>query len=147
MYIYCLPPERRRTPAELGAPPPCGPLRSLRNPKKLWSQWLKRREEKKSRNRVARRIKIPKRRVSAVRNELIVICWRTVIWITTWIKIFLSFPAPAAEPVKVDQGKTPSPGQKTVENGNQGLTHDEIMQKNREEFARKRMGVATAKPR
>ncbi|KAE8295514.1 Signal recognition particle receptor subunit alpha [Larimichthys crocea] len=54
--------------------------------------------------------------------------------------------APAAEPVKVDQGKTPSPGQKTVENGNQGLTHDEIMQKNREEFARKRMGVATAKP-
>ncbi|XP_059187012.1 signal recognition particle receptor subunit alpha [Centropristis striata] len=53
--------------------------------------------------------------------------------------------APAAEPVKVDQGKAPSSGQKTVENGNQGMTADEIMQKNREEFFRKRTVVPTEK--
>ncbi|XP_042269609.1 signal recognition particle receptor subunit alpha [Thunnus maccoyii] len=46
--------------------------------------------------------------------------------------------APAAEPVKVDQGKASSAGQKMVENGNQGLTPEEIMQKKREEFFRKR---------
>ncbi|XP_062274988.1 signal recognition particle receptor subunit alpha [Scomber scombrus] len=54
--------------------------------------------------------------------------------------------APAAEPVKVDQGKASSAGQKTVENGNQGLTHDEIMQKKREEFFRKRTAVPAEKP-
>lgn len=52
--------------------------------------------------------------------------------------------APAAEPVKVDQGKASSSGQKTVENGNQGLTPEEIMQ-NREEFIRKRTAVPTGK--
>ncbi|KAM9853297.1 signal recognition particle receptor subunit alpha [Aulostomus maculatus] len=45
--------------------------------------------------------------------------------------------AAAAEPVKGDQGKASTAGQKTVENGNQGLTPEEI-QKNREEFYRKR---------
>ncbi|XP_017275565.1 signal recognition particle receptor subunit alpha [Kryptolebias marmoratus] len=50
--------------------------------------------------------------------------------------------APAAEPVKVDQGKTPPTGQKTVVNGNQGLTPEEILQKNRENFIRKRMGTS-----
>ncbi|XP_070684966.1 signal recognition particle receptor subunit alpha [Pempheris klunzingeri] len=54
--------------------------------------------------------------------------------------------APAAEPVKADQGKASSSAQKTVENGNQGLTHDEIMQKKREEFFRKRMVTTTEKP-
>nr|XP_046246297.1 signal recognition particle receptor subunit alpha [Scatophagus argus] len=54
--------------------------------------------------------------------------------------------APAAEPVKVDQSKTSSSTQKMVENGNQGLSPDEIMQKKREEFFRKRMGVTTEKP-
>ncbi|XP_076590652.1 signal recognition particle receptor subunit alpha [Chaetodon auriga] len=54
--------------------------------------------------------------------------------------------APAAEPVKADQGKTSSSGQKKVENGNQGLTPDEIMQKKREEFFRKRMVVPVEKP-
>ncbi|XP_037630427.1 signal recognition particle receptor subunit alpha [Sebastes umbrosus] len=54
--------------------------------------------------------------------------------------------APAAEPIKVDQGKAPSSGQKTVENGNQGLTPDEVMQKKREEFFRKRTAVPTEKP-
>ncbi|XP_041664435.1 signal recognition particle receptor subunit alpha [Cheilinus undulatus] len=49
--------------------------------------------------------------------------------------------APAAEPAKVEQSKNSSSGQKTVENGNQGLTHEEIMQKKREEFFRKRMTV------
>lgn len=53
--------------------------------------------------------------------------------------------APAAEPVKVDQGKTSSSGQKAVQNGNQGLTSDEIIQKNREEFIRKRMGAPAEK--
>ncbi|XP_051253575.1 signal recognition particle receptor subunit alpha [Dicentrarchus labrax] len=54
--------------------------------------------------------------------------------------------APAAEPVKADQGKTSSSGQKMVENGNQGLTADEIVQKNIEEFVRKRLVRPTEKP-
>lgn len=54
--------------------------------------------------------------------------------------------APAAEPVKVNQSKNTSSGQKTVENGNQGMTADEIMQKKRDEFFRKRMAVNTEKP-
>ncbi|KAM9318190.1 signal recognition particle receptor subunit alpha isoform 2-T2 [Pholidichthys leucotaenia] len=54
--------------------------------------------------------------------------------------------APAAEPVKGDQGKAPSSGQKAVENGNQGLTAEEIMLKKREEFFRKRRGGTTEKP-
>lgn len=54
--------------------------------------------------------------------------------------------APAAEPVKVDQSKNVSSGQKTVENGNQGMTAEEIMQKKRDEFFRKRMAVNTEKP-
>ncbi|KAK5868410.1 hypothetical protein PBY51_009428 [Eleginops maclovinus] len=51
--------------------------------------------------------------------------------------------ATAAEPVKLDQGKA---GQKTAENGNQGLTSEEIMLKKREEFFRKRTAVPTEKP-
>ncbi|KAL6116395.1 srpra [Pungitius sinensis] len=43
-----------------------------------------------------------------------------------------------AEPVVVDQVKAPSPGRKPVENGNQGYTAEEIIQKKREEFIRKR---------
>lgn len=54
--------------------------------------------------------------------------------------------APAAEPAKVDQGKAPSTNQKTTENGDQGLTKEEIMQKKREEFFRKRMAVPAEKP-
>ncbi|XP_071765718.2 signal recognition particle receptor subunit alpha [Centroberyx gerrardi] len=54
--------------------------------------------------------------------------------------------APAAEPIKGDQGKASSASQKTVENGNQGLTQDKIMQKKREEFFRKRMAVPVEKP-
>lgn len=46
--------------------------------------------------------------------------------------------APSAEPTKVDQGKPSSSSQKVTENGNQGLTAEEIIQKNREEFFRKR---------
>ncbi|XP_077467303.1 signal recognition particle receptor subunit alpha [Stigmatopora argus] len=42
------------------------------------------------------------------------------------------------EPVKSDQGKGTSPASKLVANGNQGLTYEEIMQKKREEFFRKR---------
>ncbi|XP_029027482.1 signal recognition particle receptor subunit alpha [Betta splendens] len=45
-----------------------------------------------------------------------------------------------AEPVKGDQGRTSSSGQKMVENGNQGLTPEEAMQKKREEFFRRRVG-------
>ncbi|KAM4566010.1 signal recognition particle receptor subunit alpha [Odontesthes bonariensis] len=52
--------------------------------------------------------------------------------------------APAAEPAKGDQGKASSSKEKTVENGNQGLTPEEI-KKNREEF-RKRMAGPTEKP-
>ncbi|AWO99393.1 putative signal recognition particle receptor subunit alpha [Scophthalmus maximus] len=56
--------------------------------------------------------------------------------------------APAAEPAKGDQGKVASSGQKAVENGNQGLSAEEVMQKKREEFFRKRMGgtAPTEKP-
>lgn len=68
-----------------------------------------------------------------------------VISVLTW-RLDVS-PAPAAEPVKADQGKTLSSAQKIVENGNQGLTPDEIMQKKREEFFRKRMVVTTEKTR
>ncbi|KAF7664774.1 hypothetical protein LDENG_00165170 [Lucifuga dentata] len=50
-----------------------------------------------------------------------------------------------AEPVKGDQIKVSSSSQKTVENGNQGLTPEEIMQKKREEFFRKRTAVAPEK--
>ncbi|XP_070762219.1 signal recognition particle receptor subunit alpha [Enoplosus armatus] len=53
--------------------------------------------------------------------------------------------APAAEPIKVDQGKASSSGQKMVENGNQGLTRDEVIQRNKEEFFRKRLVVTTEK--
>uniref|UniRef100_A0A671V8S8 SRP receptor subunit alpha n=1 Tax=Sparus aurata TaxID=8175 RepID=A0A671V8S8_SPAAU len=50
------------------------------------------------------------------------------------------------QPAKVDQGKNSSSGQKMVENGNQGLTADEIIQKKREEFFRKRTVVPAEKP-
>uniref|UniRef100_A0A8C7MD86 SRP receptor subunit alpha n=1 Tax=Oncorhynchus kisutch TaxID=8019 RepID=A0A8C7MD86_ONCKI len=45
--------------------------------------------------------------------------------------------APAAEPVKGEKAKAPTSAQKTEENGNQGLTQEEIIQKKREEFIRK----------
>uniref|UniRef100_A0A3B5KUC7 SRP receptor subunit alpha n=1 Tax=Xiphophorus couchianus TaxID=32473 RepID=A0A3B5KUC7_9TELE len=45
-----------------------------------------------------------------------------------------------------DQGKTPPFGQKDVLNGNQGLTPEEIMQKKREDFFRKRKMGPTEKP-
>uniref|UniRef100_A0A4W5PXD0 SRP receptor subunit alpha n=1 Tax=Hucho hucho TaxID=62062 RepID=A0A4W5PXD0_9TELE len=54
--------------------------------------------------------------------------------------------APAAEPVKGEKVKAPASAQKTVENGNQGLTQEEIIQKKREEFIRKRMGAPVEKP-
>ncbi|XP_021443912.2 signal recognition particle receptor subunit alpha [Oncorhynchus mykiss] len=54
--------------------------------------------------------------------------------------------APAAEPVKGEQAKAPASAQKTVENGNQGLTQEEIIQKKREEFIRKRMWAPAEKP-
>lgn len=144
-YIECWPQERRRTAAKLGAPPPCGPLRSPRNPKKLWSRWLRRRVGTKARNRVARRIKIPKRRVSAVGGGCSILNCRCDNNSSPDL-VFRPFPAPAAEPVKADQAKTSSSAQKMVENGNQGLTTDEIIQKKREEFFRKRMVVPTEKP-
>ncbi|XP_054472237.1 signal recognition particle receptor subunit alpha [Anoplopoma fimbria] len=53
--------------------------------------------------------------------------------------------APAAEPVKVDQGKVSPSVHKVVENGNQGLTREEVIQKNREEFVRKRTMVPAEK--
>uniref|UniRef100_A0A1A8F8M3 Signal recognition particle receptor (Docking protein) n=2 Tax=Nothobranchius korthausae TaxID=1143690 RepID=A0A1A8F8M3_9TELE len=49
--------------------------------------------------------------------------------------------APAVEPIKADQGKIPAADQKTVVNGNQGLTPEEIMLKKREDFILKRMGT------
>ncbi|KAK2846985.1 hypothetical protein Q5P01_009984 [Channa striata] len=52
--------------------------------------------------------------------------------------------APAAEPSKGDQGKSSSV-QKTVENGNQGMSSEEVVQKNREKFFRKHM-APTEKP-
>lgn len=97
----------------------------------------------KARNRVARRIKIPKRRVSAVVPKWLIVNG----WFDNNPHAPFTFPAPAAEPVKADQGKLSSSGQKTVENGNQGLTQDEIMQKKREEFFRKRMAGPTEKAR
>ncbi|XP_038817072.1 signal recognition particle receptor subunit alpha-like isoform X1 [Salvelinus namaycush] len=54
--------------------------------------------------------------------------------------------APAAEPVKGEQAKALASAQKTVENGNQGLTQEEIIQKKREEFIRKRMWAPAEKP-
>ncbi|XP_041850322.1 signal recognition particle receptor subunit alpha [Melanotaenia boesemani] len=54
--------------------------------------------------------------------------------------------APPPEPPKVDQSKASSSGPKMVGNGNQGLTPEELMQKRREEFVRKRMGVTAEKP-
>uniref|UniRef100_A0A3Q0SZ06 SRP receptor subunit alpha n=1 Tax=Amphilophus citrinellus TaxID=61819 RepID=A0A3Q0SZ06_AMPCI len=50
-----------------------------------------------------------------------------------------------AEPAKGDQGKTSSSGQKMVENGNQNLSAEEIVRKNREEFFRKRMAGPSEK--
>uniref|UniRef100_A0A1A7XSB2 Signal recognition particle receptor (Docking protein) n=1 Tax=Iconisemion striatum TaxID=60296 RepID=A0A1A7XSB2_9TELE len=49
--------------------------------------------------------------------------------------------APAVEPTKADQGKIPPADQKTVVNGNQGLTPEEIMLKKRGDFILKRMGT------
>uniref|UniRef100_A0A8C7GQ72 SRP receptor subunit alpha n=1 Tax=Oncorhynchus kisutch TaxID=8019 RepID=A0A8C7GQ72_ONCKI len=43
-------------------------------------------------------------------------------------------------------GMAPTSAQKTEENGNQGLTQEEIIQKKREEFIRKRMGAPVEKP-
>ena len=60
--------------------------------------------------------------------------------------MFSTFAALAAEPAKGDKGKVTSSGQKPVENGNQGLTPEEDMQKKREEFFRKRIGGTTEKP-
>lgn len=48
--------------------------------------------------------------------------------------------------MKGHQGKASSSGQK-MENGNQGLTPEEVMQKKREEFFRKRMVGTTEKTR
>lgn len=47
----------------------------------------------------------------------------------------------------MDQGKTSSSKQKTVENGNQGLTADEMILKKREEFFRRHMAAPTEKVR
>lgn len=84
-------------------------------------------------------------------KELIVVGVMQLIYIASITGFLLSFdrssPAPAAEPVKVDQGKASSSGQNMVENGNQGLTADEIMQKKRHNFFRKRMAGPTEKPR
>uniref|UniRef100_A0A3B4X503 SRP receptor subunit alpha n=2 Tax=Seriola lalandi dorsalis TaxID=1841481 RepID=A0A3B4X503_SERLL len=55
--------------------------------------------------------------------------------------------APAAEPAKSDQGKPTPSGQKMVENGNQGLTPEEVIEKNKEKLFRKRMVTTTEKPR
>ncbi|XP_071328141.1 signal recognition particle receptor subunit alpha [Trachinotus anak] len=54
--------------------------------------------------------------------------------------------APAAEPAKVDKGKATTSGPKMVENGNQGLTPEEVVQKRKEEFFRKHMVASTEKP-
>lgn len=97
----------------------------------------------KARSRVARRIKIPKKRVSLVFPERRQYSCRD----HDPSPNDSTFTAPAAEPVKADQGKSASSVQKTVENGNQGLTQEEIMQKKREEFFKKRMGGPTEKAR
>lgn len=57
------------------------------------------------------------------------------------------FSSSAAELEKAEQHKSSSPVQKTVENGNQGLTSEEIMQKKREEFFNKRMVTTAVKTR
>lgn len=49
---------------------------------------------------------------------------------------------PAAEPAKLETGKISSP--KAMENGNQGLTAEEMIQKNREEFFRKMQKTGSA---
>ncbi|KAM6946195.1 signal recognition particle receptor subunit alpha isoform 1-T2 [Aplochiton taeniatus] len=54
--------------------------------------------------------------------------------------------ATAAEPLKGEQVRASAVGPKMVENGNQGLTNEAIIQKNREEFFRKRMGAPIEKP-
>uniref|UniRef100_A0A668T0Z5 SRP54-type proteins GTP-binding domain-containing protein n=1 Tax=Oreochromis aureus TaxID=47969 RepID=A0A668T0Z5_OREAU len=51
-----------------------------------------------------------------------------------------------AQPAKGDQDKASPSGQKMVENGNQSLTAEEILQKNREEFFRKHRPGASEKP-
>ncbi|TWW77534.1 signal recognition particle receptor subunit alpha [Takifugu flavidus] len=51
-----------------------------------------------------------------------------------------------AELEKAEQHKSSFSVQKTVENGNQGLTSEEIMQKNREKFFSKRMVTTAVKP-
>ncbi|XP_040901777.1 signal recognition particle receptor subunit alpha [Toxotes jaculatrix] len=53
--------------------------------------------------------------------------------------------APAAEPAKGDQGKAASSGQKMAENGNQTLSLEETIQKNKQEFFRRHMAGATEK--
>uniref|UniRef100_A0A8C8J3G5 SRP54-type proteins GTP-binding domain-containing protein n=1 Tax=Oncorhynchus tshawytscha TaxID=74940 RepID=A0A8C8J3G5_ONCTS len=45
-----------------------------------------------------------------------------------------------------EKAKASTSAQKTEENGNQGLTQEEIIQKKREEFIRKRMGAPVEKP-
>ncbi|CAB1349095.1 unnamed protein product [Coregonus sp. 'balchen'] len=45
-----------------------------------------------------------------------------------------------------EKAKAPASVQKTVENDNQGMTQEEIIQKKREEFIRKRMGAPVEKP-
>ena len=59
----------------------------------------------------------------------------------------LLLPAPVAEPEKVEPGKNASVSQKPMENGNQGLTPEEVIQKKREEFFRKHRGGNVEKPR
>lgn len=54
--------------------------------------------------------------------------------------------APAAQTAKGDQDKASASGQKMVENGNQSLTAEEILQKNREEFFRKHRPGTSEKP-
>ncbi|XP_056467026.1 signal recognition particle receptor subunit alpha [Gadus chalcogrammus] len=54
--------------------------------------------------------------------------------------------APVAEPEKVEPGKNASVSQKPMENGNQGLTPEEVIQKKREEFFRKHRGGNVEKP-
>lgn len=57
------------------------------------------------------------------------------------------FASSAAELEKAEQHKSSSSVQKTVENGNQGLTSEEIIQKKREEFFNKRMVTTAVKTR
>lgn len=144
-FVNRSPPGRRRITARLGAPPTCGAFRSLRNPKKLWSRWLRRKVETKARSRVARKIKVPKKSVSFVSNRTK--CFAFFLFYLsqdTYIFIYFSYPAPAPEPAKVE--KT-SPSAKTVQNGNQGLTQEEIIQKKREEFIRKHTAAPAEKHR